>query len=133
MSLESHSVAAESVSAENKGGGAIDVNAMDEGGAGDGAGDPSSPNAKPSGLPPLAAFEAKILHYKAIHAKIEEMKTSIEIGWLRINAQPIKQALSTWASKWVHVYTSFVQNQVTRQLVGLDAFMSQVRQQRQRQ
>jgi dynein heavy chain, axonemal len=88
--------------------------------------DSESTNAKPSGLPPLAAFEAKILQYKSIQARIEEMKPSIEIGWLRINAQPIKQALSTWASKWIHTYTSFLQNQIARQLAGLDSFMRQV-------
>ncbi|XXQ31198.1 Dynein heavy chain, cytoplasmic [Plasmodiophora brassicae] len=126
-----------SAAAKDGNGGAAGAGASDEGGANGDSADGgaagqngSSASAKSdgfaSGMPPLSAFDAKILHYKSVQAKIEEKKTSIEIGWLRINAQPLKQALSTWASKWIHTYTSFLQNQITRQLIGLDTFMNDI-------
>ena len=31
------------------------------------------------------------------------------VGWVRINAKPLKQALSTWASKWVYLFTHYLQ------------------------
>jgi hypothetical protein len=78
-----------------------------------------------NGLPPSASFEAKIMDCKDVQSKVEEMKSTIKIGSLRINALPIKQALSTWTSKWIH--TSFLQNQIKRQLCGLDGFINKVR------
>jgi hypothetical protein len=31
------------------------------------------------------------------------------VGWVKINAKPLKQALSTWASKWVYLFTHYLQ------------------------
>lgn len=75
---------------------------------------------------PLDEFEKKILYYKALQAEIAEKKDSVEIGWLKVNANPIKLTLQTWVTKWIHTYTSFLYNDVTRKLTQLDNLMKNV-------
>ncbi len=31
------------------------------------------------------------------------------IGYVKVNAKPLRQALSTWASKWVYLFTHYLQ------------------------
>ena len=33
-------------------------------------------------------------------------------GYVRVDGRPAKQALSTWVSKWVYLYTSHLQSKV---------------------
>jgi dynein heavy chain len=75
---------------------------------------------------PLEKFEEKILYYREIAAEIGEKKSPVEIGWLKVNAQPIKVALTTWVQRWIHTYTSFLYNDVTRKLSQLEALMKEV-------
>lgn len=75
---------------------------------------------------PLNKFEEKILFYKELQVEIAEKATPVEIGWLKVNAQPIKQALTTWVTRWIHTYTSFLYNDVTRKLNQLESMMNDV-------
>lgn len=34
------------------------------------------------------------------------------VGWVKINAKPLRTALSTWASKWVYLFTHYLQEKV---------------------
>ena len=34
------------------------------------------------------------------------------IGWVRINMQPIKETIETYASKWMYTYTKYLSEQV---------------------
>jgi len=43
---------------------------------------------------------------------------SANIGWVRVSAKPLKQALATWASKWVYVFTKYLQGKVRVGWVG---------------
>ena len=45
------------------------------------------------------------------------------IGWLRVSAKPLKQALATVASKWVYLFTRHLQDRVTGAVTELGAFM----------
>jgi dynein heavy chain len=47
----------------------------------------------------------------------------VEEVWLKINTNPIKQSLSTWVRKWIHTYTSYLFNDVTRKLTQLETLM----------
>ena len=35
------------------------------------------------------------------------------VGWLRVDLQPIKQVLTTYASKWMWTFTKYLSDQVT--------------------
>jgi dynein heavy chain len=45
------------------------------------------------------------------------------IGWIKIDAKPIKQALSTWVTKWVFLYTQYLTNKVNHSMTELYEFM----------
>ena len=45
---------------------------------------------------------------------VQELPGSATIGYLKIDAQPIKQALNTIASKWIYSFTHYIQNKVRR-------------------
>jgi len=77
---------------------------------------------------PLDKFEQKILYYKELGQEIADKKSVVEVGWLRVNSQPVKMALQTWVSKWVHTYTSFLYNDVTRKLQLLESLQKEVNQ-----
>lgn len=40
-----------------------------------------------------------------------------------MNAKPLRQALTTWASKWVYLYTHYLQDKVVNSITELYAFM----------
>ncbi len=43
-----------------------------------------------------------------IYAAIE----SSEAGWIKVNMQPIKKTVETYASKWVFTFTKYLSDQV---------------------
>mmetsp|Transcript_25005 Transcript_25005/g.85566 ORF Transcript_25005/g.85566 Transcript_25005/m.85566 type:complete len:4525 (+) Transcript_25005:136-13710(+) len=74
--------------------------------------------------PPLEKFEAEIEKYKAVQKEIASLESTLSIGWLRIDAKPLKQALSTWAKKWSHKYTHYLSNKVTDSMDELYTFIA---------
>ena len=43
---------------------------------------------------------------------LQGLPTSASIGYIKIDAKPIKQALSTWVTKWIYLYTRYLQDKV---------------------
>ena len=54
------------------------------------------------------------------------MHSSTDIDFLRINSQPIQQAMSTWITKWVYMFTSYLQNHLTDKLYATKQFMDRI-------
>jgi len=77
-------------------------------------------------LPNLEAFAKKIGHFKEVNNQIDNTKTPCQVGWLRIDASPLKQALTTWCSKWSHTFTSYLDNQIVAKVENLANFMEGV-------
>jgi dynein heavy chain len=75
---------------------------------------------------PLAKFEEKIQFYKDLQAEVAEKKSPVQIGWLKINSSVIKSALTTWVSRWVETYTSFLYNDVARKLSQMENLITTV-------
>ena len=73
--------------------------------------------------PPLAAFDAQILKYKALEEEVRELPTTKTIGWIKIDAKPIKQALGSWVSKWTYQYQQYLLEKVTSNVTELDQFV----------
>lgn len=54
--------------------------------------------------PPLAMFDAEIHKYKHLIDEIHDLPASKVIGSLKVDAKPVKNALSSVLSKWVHQF-----------------------------
>lgn len=74
----------------------------------------------------LEKFGEKIKQYLEIQLEVSEIKPVHEIDFLRINAQPIKQAISTWVTKWLFTHTQYLQNFVGDRLFDLYSFLQEV-------
>ena len=74
--------------------------------------------------PPLSAFDAQILRYKALEEEIRDLPQIKIIGWVKIDAKPIKSALSSWVSKWTYQYQSYLLEKVTSRVTDLVHFVS---------
>lgn len=46
------------------------------------------------------------------------------MGFVRVNAQPMKQAISTWVTKWVYIFAQTLQDHVSTSLERMHSFIS---------
>jgi len=75
------------------------------------------------GDPPLECFDAEIARYKAAQAEVAALPAGVAIGWLRVDARPIKQALSTWVTKRVFLFTNYLFEKVVTSMQELYEFI----------
>ncbi|KAL6747291.1 flagellar outer dynein arm heavy chain beta [Haematococcus lacustris] len=73
--------------------------------------------------PVLAKFEDQIAKYRAVSTEIANLPSTQTVGWVKINAKPLRTALTTWASKWVYLYTHYLQEKVVNSISDLYSFM----------
>eukprot|EP00201_Polytomella_parva_P017476 CAMPEP_0175071536 /NCGR_PEP_ID=MMETSP0052_2-20121109/19298_1 /TAXON_ID=51329 ORGANISM="Polytomella parva, Strain SAG 63-3" /NCGR_SAMPLE_ID=MMETSP0052_2 /ASSEMBLY_ACC=CAM_ASM_000194 /LENGTH=4543 /DNA_ID=CAMNT_0016338719 /DNA_START=12 /DNA_END=13643 /DNA_ORIENTATION=- len=73
--------------------------------------------------PSLTKFEEQISKFKTIQQEIGSLRDTIVIGYVKISAKPLRQALSTWASKWTYLYTHYLQEKVINSVADLYVFM----------
>lgn len=57
----------------------------------------------------LDLFDAQIRGYLDLQAEIAALRHVCDVDFLHINAQPIKQAMSTWVAKWIYLFTQYLQ------------------------
>jgi len=74
----------------------------------------------------LQLFDDEITKYDNVLLDINKLKSLVDIGWLRVNTQPIKQALSMWVSQWQHTYTNHLVNHVKDSLQDLMNFIGNI-------
>ena len=72
--------------------------------------------------PPLEMFDAEIAKYKKVQEEIAQLHATCVVGWIKIDAKPIKQALATWVTKWVFLFTQYLNNKLTDSMKELYAF-----------
>jgi dynein heavy chain len=46
-----------------------------------------------------------ISKYEGVQAALHKLQSPCDVGWLRVNTTPIKQALLLWCSKWINTFT----------------------------
>lgn len=73
---------------------------------------------------PLQAFDEQIAYYKSVQEEVSGLPSYQNIGYIKVDARPIKQALSTWITKWVFLFTHHLTSKVTNSLDELDQFMN---------
>ncbi|KDO31249.1 hypothetical protein SPRG_03866 [Saprolegnia parasitica CBS 223.65] len=74
----------------------------------------------------LEKFNEEITKYSRVANEIANLATPTDVGWLRVNSQPIKTAMVTWVSKWVYQYTTYLYKHVVTKLSSLHKFMEVV-------
>ncbi|KAG5177169.1 hydrolytic ATP binding site of dynein motor region D1-domain-containing protein [Tribonema minus] len=66
----------------------------------------------------LDKFEAKIRHLLAVQDRLD-------VEFVRVDAQPVKQAISTWATKWLYSFTHRLQEHVSTSLLYMHSFVTE--------
>ena len=55
-------------------------------------------------------------HIPQVHVNMQDeiaaLPATAVAGFLKVDARPLKQALSTWVTKWIYVFTLYLQNKV---------------------
>lgn len=59
--------------------------------------------------PALKDFDEEIQRYKAMEKSMRALKTSKDIGWVRVDALPLKKSLESLVSKWSYLYIKYLQ------------------------
>jgi dynein heavy chain len=77
-------------------------------------------------MPDLAKFDEEIQKFTATEAGIEEMPSMTDIGWIKVDAGPVKSNLHTQVRRWVYKYTSYLQDDLTSKLSELNTFMGEM-------
>jgi len=54
------------------------------------------------------------------------MKTSIDIGWVRVNSTPLIRELQKTISEWIEAYTSFLFNNTMSEIHNIQKFIDEV-------
>ncbi|XP_052258855.1 uncharacterized protein LOC127863384 isoform X2 [Dreissena polymorpha] len=80
----------------------------------------------PSNVPSLDEFDAEIEIYRTARDEIQSLEDFHNVGWLRVDLQPIKQVLTTYAAKWMWTFTKYLSDQVTHMLERLDDFLKRI-------
>jgi hypothetical protein len=50
------------------------------------------------------------------------MKTTVDIGWLRVNATPFIKELQNTITLWINTYISFLMDNTVQQMKNIEAF-----------
>ena len=74
----------------------------------------------------LEKFDMEIARYREIQSQIADLRTPTDICWLRVNSQPIKQALNTQATKWNYMFTQHLHNDIVKKLTTLNDFCTRI-------
>jgi hypothetical protein len=73
-------------------------------------------------IPKIDLFDEKITELENKKAEITGKKAVHDIGWLRINVQPLKERLGIKVQTWMKVYTGFLYKQVKLIVANIKSF-----------
>jgi dynein heavy chain len=76
--------------------------------------------------PDLEAFDQKITFLYRMRNEINEMRPTVEIGWLKVNAMPLIKELQAIIKQWIDCYTNFLLNNTIREVSNIDSFIKEV-------
>jgi dynein heavy chain len=79
-----------------------------------------------SRYPDLEVFDAEITKLHEYKSRIDSMKTSADIGWLKVNVNPLKNQLQEIIKDWTKRYTTFLLDNTVKQLTNIQDFIKQV-------
>jgi len=74
----------------------------------------------------LDMFDEQIRVYVELQGEVASLKHINDIDFLHINAQPVKQAISGWVTKWIYLFTQYLQDFVSHSLKDIDGFIARI-------
>lgn len=74
----------------------------------------------------LEMFNERINFFLELQSEVQDFKASHDVDFLKLNAQPVKQAISTWVTKWLYCHTQYLQNYIGNNLTELYQFLTTV-------
>ncbi|XP_072911453.1 dynein axonemal heavy chain 8-like [Hemitrygon akajei] len=77
------------------------------------------------GNPSLYELRTKIEYYAALQQDIEEISSTITVGFIELNTEPIKMALMLEAKAWKMILCRFLNEQYKRKMSEITAFISE--------
>eukprot|EP01022_Parablepharisma_sp_SALTPOND_P010884 TRINITY_DN144_c0_g3_i1.p1 TRINITY_DN144_c0_g3~~TRINITY_DN144_c0_g3_i1.p1 ORF type:complete len:4665 (-),score=723.90 TRINITY_DN144_c0_g3_i1:29991-43985(-) len=77
-------------------------------------------------LPPLSLFDSEIARLTAVKSRIEEIKDYIDIHWIRVKSDGLRESLIKEIDKWIAKYSSFLHNDLTQKLSNMQQFTKDV-------
>ncbi|PHJ22031.1 dynein heavy chain family protein, partial [Cystoisospora suis] len=77
-------------------------------------------------IPSLARFDEKISYFRRIRNEIANLKTPVDICWIRINAQPAKIQLSQLAAKWADKFIHFLHDFCVSLIDDITSFITKM-------
>ncbi|CAM9099296.1 unnamed protein product [Ectocarpus fasciculatus] len=101
------------------GGGGARQGASEQGGGDDGTDD-----TRVLRMLNLAKFDEKIHLYLGVQSEVASLKHNQDVGFVRVNAQPMKQAISTWVTKWIYLFAQSLQDHVSSSLERMYSFIA---------
>ena len=73
----------------------------------------------------LKTFQEKIRECRELQMKVAEFAPEQDIGWLKVDSRPVKEALESWTGKWTTIFLKHVEKDLQDKLVSLDEFITQ--------
>jgi dynein heavy chain len=71
----------------------------------------------------LPKYEEAIVKYQTIRESITHLPASIDVAWVRINADPARGQLINWANKWVALFKDHLIDTLSTELGNLESFI----------
>jgi len=75
-------------------------------------------------IPQLDEFDQKIVFFSDMKNNLSNLKTPIDIHWLRVNVQPVKIKLVSYARQWEDKHTSFLQKYTEDRIKAIVDFIN---------
>jgi len=76
--------------------------------------------------PKLEDFDEKITYLNMIKNKIDNLKISKDLGWLKINSKPLKERLKAIIATWINKYTNFLLENTLIEISNIKNFINEV-------
>jgi dynein heavy chain len=77
-------------------------------------------------IPAMEKFDKQIERFHRLKYELSGMRTPVDIHWLRINAQPVKMALVSFARQWEQKFTGYLHQFTEERISSIDGFISKV-------
>ena len=77
-------------------------------------------------FPSLHQFEEQINRFRAMGNTVVSLPSFATVKYIRVDARPIKQAMTSWATKWSSMFETFLADSVHAQLKATREFVQEI-------
>lgn len=74
----------------------------------------------------LNKFDVEMQKLVSLQMKVSHFASSVDIGWLTVDMNPLKRQITTLITKWIDTFTGFIQQNILQTLNDTDKFINYV-------